>query len=539
MEVGATEEAAVADFAWFVGGSRLALMECVPSSHTLGKYGLIAELGHGGMADVFLAMVGGPTGSGFTKLAVIKRLRQNLVEDPEFVAMLVDEARISARLNHPNVVQTIEVGVEGEEYYLAMEFLEGQPLHRIQRRAVKVGTPLPRDLEYLVIADTLAGLHHAHELADYDGSPLGIVHRDVTPQNVFVTYEGTVKVVDFGIAKAAGRASETRQGIVKGKVRYMSPEQAVGQGIDRRSDIFAAGLLLWGAATGQRFWKDTDDLGIIQALVAGNFDPSPRSVDPKVPAEIDAMCRKALAADPADRYETAQEFHDDLEAFLADHIVTARRRLGQFVARLFEAERNELRGVIERASRVGRDQPSVAVLMAGSGSTSVAPAAGSSSSSSNSVSTAALSLAPVGIPTFAPPGNVPIGETRRGPRFGSGAILGAAAMLAASMLLLTQLRHSETESSAAADRAAGREAAQAADGRTELVIRSATQKLRRAPREGAVAAVSVPVARFSAPAAAPAPAVVAPTAPASEGARPARRAKPAIDTADPWGDTSN
>src|SRR5215467_12156007 len=127
----------------------------------LGKYRLLAELGHGGMADVFLAMVAGPEGSGFAKLAVVKRLRPNLVEDPEFVAMLVDEARITARLNHPNVVQTLEVGVEREEYYLAMEFLDGQPLHRMLKRAAKGGTCLPRELQYLILADTLAGLHHA------------------------------------------------------------------------------------------------------------------------------------------------------------------------------------------------------------------------------------------------------------------------------------------------------------------------------------------------------------------------------------------
>ena len=494
------------------------------SPHTLGKYGLIAELGHGGMADVFLAMVGGPTGSGFTKLAVIKRLRPNLVEDPEFVAMLVDEARISARLNHPNVIQTIEVGVEGEEYYLAMEFLEGQPLHRIQRRAVKMGTPLPRDLEYLVIADALAGLHHAHELADYDGTPLGIVHRDVTPQNVFVTYDGTVKVVDFGIAKAAGRASETKQGIVKGKVRYMSPEQALGQGIDRRSDLFAVGQLLWEAATGRRFWQETEDLGIIQALVAGQFNPSPRAVDPKVPAEIDAICRKALAPHPDDRYATAAELHDDLEAFLADHIVSARRRLGAFVAKLFEKERGDLRSVIERASRVGRDQPSVALLMA----------------SSTLPQASTLSLAPVASLTSPPQRrDVP----RRGPRVRVAAVLGAAALLASSLLLVSQVGRAQPVS-ASAGTAAGREAAQTVDGRRDLVMRSTANKWASVPRERVVAAAPAFAGRSVAPAGPPAAAnAVASsrsTSPAdgshSDGSR--RRARPALDTTDPWGDPS-
>ena len=158
--------------------------------------------------------------------------------------------------------------------------------------------PFPRECQYLVLLDTLAGLHHAHELADYDGTPLQIVHRDVTPHNVFVTYEGQVKVVDFGIAKAVGRASETRQGVVKGKVRYMAPEQAIGQPVDRRADVFSVGVMLWEAATGRRLWKDMDDLNIVQALVGGNVKSSPREVDPAVPEEIDRICRKALASQP-------------------------------------------------------------------------------------------------------------------------------------------------------------------------------------------------------------------------------------------------
>jgi eukaryotic-like serine/threonine-protein kinase len=503
----------------------------VSGPHTLGKYELIAELGHGGMADVFLAMIGGPTGSGFTKLAVIKRLRPNLVEDPEFVAMLVDEARISARLNHPNVIQTIEVGVEGEEYYLAMEFLEGQPLHRIQRRAARTGIPLPRDLEYLVIADALAGLHHAHELADYDGTPLGIVHRDVTPQNVFVTYDGSVKVVDFGIAKAAGRASETKQGIVKGKVRYMSPEQALGGTVDRRTDIFAAGILLWGAATGRRFWGDTDDLGIVQALVAGKFDPSPRALDPKVPAEIDAMCRKALACNPDDRYATAADFLADLEAFLADHIVSARRRLGAYLTSNFGKERAELRSVVERASRRERAQPSVAVLMA---STQSAVAAAVASSSPPSLAPVDIASRPSSRP--APPA----------PRFGTGAIAAAAAMFAASIVLLTQVADRAGTASAASS-VGQRETAHAIEARTEVVLRSTAHKrvadLRVTPAPHIVfVAAPAPRAAAAPPPAAPPPAapVTASRAPAAPEVHPdgRRRARPAIDTADPWGTPS-
>lgn len=318
---------------------------------TIGKYRILAELGRGGMADVFLAMVAGPAGSGFSKLNVVKRLRENLAEDPEFVAMLMDEARISARLSHPNVVQTHEIGVEAGQYFLAMEYLDGQPLHRVQKRAAKTGR-IPRDFELLVISDVLAGLHHAHELTDYDGTALGIVHRDVTPQNVFITYTGHVKVVDFGIAKAAGRACETRQGVVKGKVRYMAPEQAMGLALDRRADIFSVGLLMWEALTGERFWGQTDEISIARSLIASTFDPSPRTVAPDVPEELDAICKKAMAYRPEDRYATAEEFRNDLDRYLSTlDAVSMRRQLGSEIASLFTKERQLLREIIERAGR--------------------------------------------------------------------------------------------------------------------------------------------------------------------------------------------
>lgn len=323
-------------------------------SYSLGKYRVVAELGHGGMADVLLAIVDGPSGTRFTKFAAVKRLRRNLVEEPEFITMLIDEARISARLSHPNVVQTLEVGTENGEYFIALEFLEGQPLHRIQRRADRVGTELSKNFHYAVLLEVLAGLHHAHDLVDYDGTALCIVHRDVTPQNLFVTYDGQVKIVDFGIAKAAGSAGQTQAGLVKGKVRFMSPEQASGRPIDRRTDIFAVGILLWEAATGKRFWQNQDDIAISKAVMAGEYEASPRAVEPTVPVAIDAICQKALAYSPTERYETAAEFRAELEAALDDGLALARRDLGPTVSRLFEKERMALRNVIEQAAKQSR-----------------------------------------------------------------------------------------------------------------------------------------------------------------------------------------
>src|SRR4051812_47615115 len=251
------------------------------SDNLFGKYRLVAQLGEGGMAQVFLAVHAGPRGSGFSKLTVIKKLRTSFEEDPAFIAMLVEEASLAARLNHPNVVQTHEVGDVDGKYFLSMEYLDGQSLHRTQNRSkarqhaakeLDPSTAAPTfttEMEYVVLLDVLAGLHHAHELADYDGTPFAIVHRDVTPHNVFITYEGQVKIVDFGIAKAAGRGAETRHGEIKGKMRYMAPEQALGKQLDRRADIFAVGILLWEAATGQRRWKDEPEASIIRALLAG------------------------------------------------------------------------------------------------------------------------------------------------------------------------------------------------------------------------------------------------------------------------------
>jgi serine/threonine-protein kinase len=318
---------------------------------SFGDYHMVAELGHGGMADVFLALIGGPSGTGFAKLAVIKRLRPNLAEEPEFIAMLVEEARIAARFNHPNVVQTHDVGTVGAEYYIAMEYLDGQPLHALRRAARRAGQPLAPALQYLIIADALAGLHYAHELADYDGSPLGIVHRDVTPSNIFVTYDGQVKVVDFGLAKAAGRATQTRTGIVKGTRRYMSPEHAMGQPTDRRADLFSAGILVWEAATGKRFWGDRDEMGVACGLLTGDYNPSPRSVDPRVPEDIDQVCRKALAWAPASRFATAADFRAALEACLDARSLDQRRNIGRRASTLFAAERREMQRIIEKATR--------------------------------------------------------------------------------------------------------------------------------------------------------------------------------------------
>jgi serine/threonine-protein kinase len=315
---------------------------------SLGKYRLIAELGHGGMAEVYLAVVRGP--AGFNKLVVLKQIRPQLAEDPELLAMFLDEARLAARLNHTNVVQTNEVGQERGRYFIAMEYLEGQPLNRVLHRLQRSGG-LPLHLHLRALSEVLAGLHHAHEIADYDGTPLGVVHRDITPHNIFLTYDGQVKVVDFGIAKALNSSSETRAGVLKGKVAYMAPEQARGDQVDRRADLFSIGILLWEAVTGTRLWKGLPDLSILQRLLDGDIPP-PHTITPDVPERLEAIILKCLAQDRDERYATALDVQADLDAHLdAQEERGSVRDLGKLVAKNFDADRLKIKGIIEAQLR--------------------------------------------------------------------------------------------------------------------------------------------------------------------------------------------
>ena len=312
---------------------------------TFGKYRLIASLGHGGMADVFLAVAQGPVG--FNKLQVIKRLRPNLAEEPEFLAMFLDEARLAARLNHPNIVQTNEVGEVAGQYFIAMEYLDGQPLHRIIHRGSKNGA-LTRAMGLKIIADTLGGLHAAHELTDYDGSPLHVVHRDASPHNVFVTYDGQTKLVDFGIAKAATRSAETRTGVLKGKIGYMAPEQARCELVDRRADVFSVGVILWELISGARMWKGMSDVEILDQLMHGRI-PDITTVRADVPPDLVHIVRRALAPNQVDRYSTAAELRQELLAHLArEGMRVGDEEIGQLVSSLFQDKRQQLKGILEK-----------------------------------------------------------------------------------------------------------------------------------------------------------------------------------------------
>jgi serine/threonine protein kinase/ABC-type branched-subunit amino acid transport system substrate-binding protein len=335
--------------------------------NVFGRYRLIADIGRGGMSDVYLAVTEGiEAAAQFQKLLVIKMLKRELGEDPDFVKMFLNEARLAARLNHPNIVQTIEIGNAGGRYFLAMEYLEGQPLHRVFRNPdARDNLSLAMRLHILVQA--LGGLHYAHERTDYDGSPLDIVHRDISPSNLFVTYDGQVKLMDFGIAKARDSETETRVGVFKGKAAYIAPEQVRGEGVDRRSDIYSSGVLLWEMITGRRLWVGLTQAETLKRVMTGEV-PRPSSSDPRVPRELERIAMKALAMHKEDRYRSAAELASELELF-AEHLLPAviGRDIGSVVSQAFTEDRTHIRQVIEaqlaRQPAPGAHLPELSLLV--------------------------------------------------------------------------------------------------------------------------------------------------------------------------------
>ncbi len=282
-------------------------------TYFLGRYRVVDEIGVGGMASVHLARMDGA--GGFQKWVAIKKIHPHLTEDEQFINMFLDEARIAARISHPNVAQVFELGKQDNTFWIAMEYLHGEPLREMMRYAEEVGAPMAPELAARVIADAAEGLHAAHELRGKDGESLNLVHRDVTPHNLFLTYEGMVKVVDFGIAKVSGRLSSTRAGTLKGKLAYMSPEQVRGDEIDRRTDIFALGVVLWELTVGQRLFRMESDLETLEKVQAC-IVPPPSSIRPDFPAELESIVMKALQKRTDTRYQTARELSRALQQYL-------------------------------------------------------------------------------------------------------------------------------------------------------------------------------------------------------------------------------
>ncbi|MDI3284588.1 serine/threonine-protein kinase [Polyangium sp. 15x6] len=290
-----------------------------------GRYDKLAEIASGGMATVYLARAHGL--GGFERLVAVKEMHPHLAKEPEFVAMFLDEARLAAQIRHPNVVATLDV-TENEEgtLSLVMEYVEGPSLQQILRRAVRQHDRVPIDIGLRIFLDALSGLDAAHELTDGSGVPLHIVHRDVSPQNVLVSTDGIAKLTDFGVARADSRLSSTRTGTVKGKVPYMAPEQIRSKPLDRRTDVYAAGVVLWEMLACRRLVQADSEVAMMYQITEGTA-VSPREVIPEVPEGIARACLKALEKNPDERYTSAAEFAEALEAAArAEGVVVANHR---------------------------------------------------------------------------------------------------------------------------------------------------------------------------------------------------------------------
>ncbi|MRG92632.1 serine/threonine protein kinase [Polyangium spumosum] len=304
-----------------------------PGTFFLGRYRVVDEIGVGGMASVHLARMDGP--GGFQKWVAIKRIHPHLVEDDQFVDMFLDEARIAAGINHANVAQVFDLGKDDNTYWIAMEYLHGEPLREVMRRAEEKRMLISADLAARICADAAEGLHAAHELRGKNGQLLGLVHRDVTPHNLFVTYDGYTKVVDFGIAKVADRLASTRAGTLKGKLAYMSPEQVRGADVDRTTDIFALGVVLWELTTNQRLFRMDTDLDTLEKVQACNV-PLPSTIVRGYPQGLEAVVMKALAKNKKDRYQTAREFSRALQVYLNQSgAFVGPEEVAQFVRHVF------------------------------------------------------------------------------------------------------------------------------------------------------------------------------------------------------------
>ncbi|MGZ3475821.1 MAG: serine/threonine protein kinase, partial [Polyangiales bacterium] len=301
-----------------------------------GKYTLLRRMGTGGMAEIFLALQ--RSVAGFEKLIVIKRILPSMTGDRSFIDMLLHEARVAATLSHPNIVQTIDVGSVDGSYFIALEHIHGEDLRSVVRQMKKKGvTEFPLEHAISIILGMCAGLAYAHEKRDLDGTPLNIVHRDISPQNVMVGFAGDVKIVDFGVAKSGTQnAEQTKSGQLKGKVPYMSPEQARGEEIDWRSDIFAIGVMLFELTTGKRLFKGATEFETLKLIIERDY-PRPSFVAGGYPLGLETIVMRALEKDPAKRYQSAREMQADIEAFVRDmKLPVSSIALAEFMKMLFE-----------------------------------------------------------------------------------------------------------------------------------------------------------------------------------------------------------
>jgi serine/threonine protein kinase len=292
---------------------------------SMGRYILYDEIASGGMATVHLGRL--LSAGGFKRTVAIKRMHEQYAKDPEFVDMFMDEARLAARVQHPNVVATLDVMQIGNELFQVMEYVHGATLSRLLKALRKSKEPMPLPIVGAVMTRVLYGLHAAHEVCDDDGEPLNVVHRDVSPQNILVGSDGVARVLDFGVAKAAVRVQRTQSGQVKGKLAYMAPEQLAGEAMDRRADLYAAGIVLWEALTGRRM-RIADNEGQMYRMVIEGAIVPPSKYNEDLPGDVDLAVLKALSRNTSDRYDTALDLAEAIENALG---VASPRDVGKFV----------------------------------------------------------------------------------------------------------------------------------------------------------------------------------------------------------------
>ncbi|MBN1207238.1 MAG: protein kinase [Myxococcaceae bacterium] len=323
---------------------------------TFGKYLLLERINVGGMAEVFIAKAFGV--EGFERFLAIKKILPTMAEDQEFITMFIDEARISVQLNHANVVHIHELGKYEEAYYIAMEYVAGRDLRTILERYRRRKEIMPTAQAVFIASKMCEGLDYAHRKKDARGQDLAIIHRDVSPQNILVSYDGDVKIIDFGIAKAANRAQKTQAGILKGKFGYMSPEQVRGMPIDRRSDIFAVGVILYEMLTGEKLFVGESDFSTLEKVRNAEV-PLPRQFNPNIPAGLEKVVLKALAREPEERYQWSSDLQEDLMRFLlAGDAIYSGKHLSSYMKEAFaedmlrEAEKMERFAAIEKPEQL-------------------------------------------------------------------------------------------------------------------------------------------------------------------------------------------
>lgn len=328
------------------GESPDAPAETLALPRTFGRYTLFEEVGKGGMAQIYLARA--ETELGATRLAVVKQILPAFADDPRFAEMLIHEAKLAARLGHRRIVQVFDLGKHDQHLYIAMEYVEGFDLNSLLRQCTEKKVALPAPHALGIVADVLEGLDYAHRRTGDDDEPLGIVHRDVSPSNVLISYEGEVKLCDFGIAHANDLVKEGASEALKGKAGYMSPEHARGEALDARADVFAAGIILWELLAGRRLYRPKSEVPLVEQAKAADIPALPDKGVPKH-AELEKIVRRALAKDREDRYPSAAAMLRDLEAYLADSgLLASRLKLGEWIATSFGTETVEKRRASER-----------------------------------------------------------------------------------------------------------------------------------------------------------------------------------------------